>query len=102
MDVDETLNEGMQVFAVHFEDAAFGRPRELVAANEGRHPDLPNRGVRAHDEPRLGGFLEEDVQDAAVKLDFEPLAVGKIRQPALQRFEGFVGPCGELLVGERL
>ena len=97
----ETLNEDGQGLAVQFEGAALGRPGELEAAHEGRHPDLPDRGVRAHDEPRFCWLLEEDVEDASLELDLELLAVGQVHQPALKRLEGLVGFCGELLVRER-
>ena len=49
-----------------------------------------------------GGLLEEDVEDAALEFNFKALAVGQVHQPALERFEGLVGLCGELLVGERV
>src|SRR5215813_8406190 len=96
----QTLEHLRQRFVVERERAALARPRQLVASGHRRHPDLTDGGVGAHDEPRLGRLVEQQVERAVRELDLEAFPVGEWQQRTPRFLQRLVALDAEFLVRE--
>src|SRR5437867_5221602 len=97
----QALEQRRQRLSIERERARIRHPRQLIASGHGRHPDLPDRVVRRHDESRVGRFLEDEVQHAVLQFDFERCPVREREQRTLCGFERIITSDAKFLFAQR-